>query len=144
MKRAKRERQKKSAKPRFRIVVSELTGKYLICIVHKGETFKISPHVKIEDAKHGIEMCKKCLKTFSSHELSAPLSKWFKTFIARINSDFYYDDDDEILGVIHNVDGNLIYDMTRASINKRTADVNMASIQKTGRRLFTYSSHKEQ
>ena len=136
-------RRKKPEKTRFRIMVSDYTGKYLICIVHKGETRVISPHVKIEDAKHGIEMCKKCLESFSKYELEFPLSKWFKTFINRINSDFYYDDDDEVLGVIRGVgpDGSVVLDISRDAINKATAEANMAFIQKTGRRLYTYSRH---
>ena len=127
-------------KTSFFITTSELTGKYLACIRHKGKVSVISPHVKKEGAEHAIKMCQLCLDSFSKDEISSDLGQWLYSFIERLNTSFDYEDDDELLGVVTRDNDKVMINMTRSAINKRTADINMESINKTGKRLFTYSS----
>jgi hypothetical protein len=122
--------------PTFAIEKSQITKKFIVVMKCGDQKWTISPHYKIEGAEHGVEMCKKCLATFSKDDLKQPLKKWFLIFIARINSYFNYDDDDEILGVGHFIGGILFVDSRKSIIDEHTALINIESINRTGKRLF--------
>lgn len=125
------------SRPFFRIGSSQFTGKFLVELHHRREKKVISPHYAIEDARHGIEMCQKCLDTFSNEEVSGHIDTWFRSFIRRLVDDFKYDDDDEILAVGRSVNGSFVIDQRRSVINEATALANIQSIQRTGKKLFT-------
>lgn len=123
--------------PTVELGFSRITGKFLVEIKHRREARTVSPHLTIEGARHGIEMCQKCLDTFSAEELSGRIDTWFSLFIQRLIKYFDYDDDDEILAIGRLIDNQILLDRRRSVLNEATASINMTSIKKTGKKMFT-------
>jgi hypothetical protein len=129
-------------KPYLYIGISPGTGKKMVFLKYKTKVYGISPHYKIEDAEYGLSQCQKCLDTFEISDWEGNAEETFAEFVMRLNTEFDYEDDDEILGVAHqNEDGNYVVDDSLKAINEATAEINMRGIREKNKKIFTANSH---
>ena len=140
----KRRKEPSFGKPRLYIAPSPHTNKRMIWIQQLEQVRGISPHYTKESAEYGLSQCQKCLNSFPISHWNQPFDHAYYEFLVRLNEEFPYDDDDEILGVIKS-DGEKIYlDSSTETINQATSEINMESIEKTGKRLYTANPHQIQ
>lgn len=129
-------------KPYLYIGISPGTGKNMVFLKYKTKVYGISPHYKREDAEYGLSQCQKCLDTFEMLDWEENAEETFAEFVMRLNTEFDYEDDDEILGVAHqNEDGNYVVDDSLKAINEATAEINMRGIREKNKKIFTANSH---
>ncbi len=129
-------------KPYLYIGISPGTGKNMVFLKYKTKVYGISPHYKIEDAEYGLSQCQKCLDTFDILDWEGNAEETFAEFVMRLNTEFDYEDDDEILGVVHqNEEGNYVVDDSLKAINEATASINMRGIREKNKKIFTANNH---
>lgn len=124
---------------RVKIEKSNLTEKWLVVAIILGQRVVISPHYSYDDAVAASEQVFQRFNTL-------PIDEWRKflsgdrTIRHKAFSLLDYDDDDEIIGVVRNDEGNLVMDCTTKTTEQATTEANKVSIEKTGRPLFTKST----
>lgn len=97
MKNKSKKKKSKTHQVGFRISPSP-SGKYAVYLAIDGEliTPLISAHIQREEAVHGANQCRACLKALGANTAKEPYQKWIDSFLWLLNTEFDYPDDSAV------------------------------------------------
>jgi hypothetical protein len=73
------------------------TNRWDVRLIADSEETVISVHNLKEDAVYGASRCRDCAKTFQPNFFDRPLLGWLEKFLIRLNRNFDYADDSEMI-----------------------------------------------
>ncbi|MBW4495739.1 MAG: hypothetical protein KME26_22200 [Oscillatoria princeps RMCB-10] len=102
---------------RLWIGTAPITGKHMVFLRVGSNEMGISPHYKLKDAEYALSRCQQCLDSLPAGHWNKPWAVAKSEFIFKLNAEFEYPDDDEVLGVIRGndicTDPNTLTESTR-------------------------------